>query len=48
MMSVDKGVVDIDVNGVDTNIITVEVVKPDLTAAMFCNRMMKVSSSSVL
>ena len=45
MMSVNDGVVDIEVKGVDTNIITVQVVKPGLTATQFCDRMKQVGNS---
>ena len=37
-MEVNKGVIDIDLDGVHTNIVSVEIVKPGLTAADFCKR----------
>ena len=38
-----KGVVDVDVCGVHTNIIMVNITKPGLTAQQFCNRLNTVS-----
>ena len=37
-MEVNKGVINIDLEGVHTNIVSVEIVKPGLTAADFCKR----------
>ena len=42
-MEVNNGVIHIDLDGVHSNIIMVEVIKPGLTAAEFCKRIALVS-----
>ena len=37
-MEVNKGVLNIDLGGVHTNIVSIEIVKPGLSAADFCKR----------
>ena len=42
-MSVNDGVIRIDLDGVHSNIVMIEVIKPRLTAADFCARVAQVS-----
>ena len=45
LMDVNNGVIHIDLEGVHTNIVSVEIVKPGLSAADFCKRIAMVSDA---
>ena len=46
-MAMPAGILSIDAKCVDTNILTIEVVKPGLTAAQFCKRMSQVGNWNI-
>ena len=44
LMDVSDGVIHIDMEGVHSNIVMIEVIKPGLTASEFCTRASQVST----